>query len=169
MSWSGHWHGCGPWIGPSKAYGQEGGRRPPHPNGAPSVLDLENKQQVDLLNRYREAASEFQNGDVPPTMTGYWLMKKHLASGERTWSDLGAALAWLTKVYEANPPFERADGLKAYSSLEEKLEYAEDVLPRGVDVSWVHYLASENLASFSVVCCPNRFHPDIPCPFNPTV
>ncbi|MDH2393184.1 hypothetical protein QCN29_31300 [Streptomyces sp. HNM0663] len=132
------------------------------------VLDPENKTQVDTLNRYREAASEFQSGNVPPTMTGYWLMKKHLVSADRTWTNVGVALAWLTKHYEANPPFQRTDGLQAYCGLDWKLEYAEDVLPRGVDVSWVYYMPSENLTSYSVVCCPNRFHPEIPCPFPPS-
>jgi hypothetical protein len=132
------------------------------------VLDPEDKKQQAVLNRYREAAAEFQTGNVPPTMTGHWLMKKTQVSADRTWADLGIALAWLTKEYEENPPFIRADGLQAYSSLENKLEYATDVLPRGVDVSWVYYTPSKNLISFSVVCCPNRFHPDIPCPLPPS-
>lgn len=167
MSWSGHWHGFGPWIGPSAVYGKEGGRRPPHPNGPPSVLDSEDKRQQAVLDRYREAAAEFQTGNVPPTMTGYWLMKKHQVSADRTWADPAIALAWLTKQYEANTPFERADGLQTYSGLDTKLEYATDVLPRGVDVSWVYYTPSKSLISFSVVCCPNRFHPQIPCPLQP--
>ncbi|WP_432143552.1 hypothetical protein [Streptomyces sp. bgisy084] len=167
MSWSGHWHGFGPWIGPSAVYGKEGGRRPPHPNGPPSVLDSEDKRQQAVLDRYREAAAEFQTGNVPPTMTGYWLMKKHQVSADRTWADLAIALAWLTKQYEANTPFERADGLQTYSGLDTKLEYATDVLPRGVDVSWVYYTPSKSLISFSVVCCPNRFHPQTSCPLQP--
>lgn len=168
MSWSGHWHGYGPWIGSSADYAKEGGRRPAHPNGPPSVLDPEDKKQQAVLNRYREAAAEFQTGNVPPTMTGHWLMKKSQVSADRTWIDLGVALAWLTKKYKENPPFVRADGLEAYSSLDNKLEYATDVLPRGVDVSWVYYTSSKSLISFSVVCCPNRFHPDISCPLPPS-
>ncbi|MFB6654874.1 hypothetical protein ACFCZ4_06825 [Streptomyces microflavus] len=132
------------------------------------MLDSEDKKQQAVLNRYREAAAEFQTGNVPPTMTGHWLMKKSQVSADRTWMDLGVALAWLTKKYEENPPFVRADGLEAYSSLESKLEYATDVLPRGVDVSWVYYTGSKSLTSFSVVCCPNRFHPNIPCPLPPS-
>ncbi|WP_406192005.1 MULTISPECIES: hypothetical protein [unclassified Streptomyces] len=84
-------------------------------------------------------------------MTGHWLMKKTQVSADRTWADLGIAFAWLTKEYEENPPFIRADRLQAYSSLENKLEYATDVLPRGVDVSWAYYTPSKNLISFSVV------------------
>lgn len=168
MNWSGHWHGYGPWTGSSAVYGREGGRRPPHPNGPPSVLNPEDKKQQEVLDRYREAAAEFQTGNVPPTMTGHWLMKKSQVSAERTWADLGIALAWLTKKYEENPPCVRAGGLQAYSSLDNKLEYATDVLPRGVDVTWLYYTAAKTLISFSVVCCPNRFHTDLPCPLPPS-
>ncbi|MCX3058567.1 hypothetical protein [Streptomyces beihaiensis] len=167
MSWTGHWHGYGPWVGDPKTYAQEGSRRPPHPNGPPSVTDPEDKKQQQVLDRYREAAAEFQTGNVPPTMTGYWLTKKSQTSADRTWADVDIALEWLTKKYEENPPFERADGLQAYSSLDTKLEYASDVLPFGVDVSWVYYTPAKNLMSFSVVCCLNRFHPEIPCPLPP--
>ncbi|MGW1225402.1 hypothetical protein [Streptomyces sp. NPDC001478] len=132
------------------------------------MLNPEDKKQQDVLDRYREAAAEFQTGNVPPTMTGHWLMKKGQVSADRTWTDLGIALAWLTKKYEESPPYVRADGLVAYASLENKLEYATDVLPRGVDVTWVHYTAAKILISFSVVCCPNRFHPDLPCPLPPS-
>ncbi|MEV0445698.1 hypothetical protein AB0I84_17720 [Streptomyces spectabilis] len=100
-------------------------------------------------------------------MTGHWLMKEGQASADQTWSTVDVALAWLEKQYGANPPYERADGLQAYSSLDNKLEYAADVLPRGVDVCWVYYLMSKNLISYSVVCCPNRFHPEISCPLPP--
>ncbi|MFD3325762.1 hypothetical protein [Streptomyces sp. NPDC058701] len=100
-------------------------------------------------------------------MTGHWLLKRSQVSPERTWTDVGVALAWLTKLYQENPPFEREGGRRAYCSLEDKLEYASDVLPRGVDVTWVHYTPSKNLFALSVVCCPNRFHPDVPCPLPP--
>ncbi|WP_241838391.1 hypothetical protein [Streptomyces sp. TSRI0281] len=130
-------------------------------------MNPEDKKQQSVLDRYREAAAEFQTGSVPPTMSGYWLLKRSQVSADRTWTDLGTAMAWLEKSYQANPPFERADGKVAYSSLDTKLEYAIDVLPRGVDVSWVYYLPSKSLISLSAVCCPNHFHPDIPCPLPP--
>ncbi|MEU3299980.1 hypothetical protein ABZ729_09180 [Streptomyces sp. NPDC006678] len=132
------------------------------------VTDSEDKKQQQVLDRYREAAAEFQTGNMPPLMTGHWLLKKNHVAADRTWIDMGIALAWLTKHYEENPPYERTDGLQAYGSLEGKLEYAADVLPRGVDVSWVHYTASKNLLSLNVVCCPNRVHPDIRCPLPPS-
>ncbi|MFD7714251.1 hypothetical protein [Streptomyces sp. NPDC059814] len=131
------------------------------------MLNPEDKKQQQVLDRYREAAAEFQTGNVPPTMTGWWLTKKTHVSAERTWADMGIAISWLTKQYEANLPFERADGLQAYNSLKSKLEYATDVLPCGVDVSWVYYVPAKNVIAFAVVCCPNRFHPELPCPLPP--
>ncbi|MET8839659.1 hypothetical protein ABZW67_06125 [Streptomyces rubiginosohelvolus] len=149
MGWSGHWHGYGPWIGSRDAYGEEGLRRP----GA--ELNSENTRA-------------FLASSLPPLMTAHWLMKRNQISADRTWMDMGVALAWLTKAYEENPPFTRPDGLESYISLEAKLEYATDVLPLGVDVSWVYYTGSRSLISFSVVCCPNRLHPNIPCPLPPS-
>ncbi|MFI6723684.1 hypothetical protein [Streptomyces atratus] len=149
-------------------YAQEGNRRPPHPNGPPQPTSPEDKAAQKVLERYREAAAEFQTGSVPPLMTGHWLLKQNQSTADRTWTDAGIALAWLTKRYEENPPFEREDGRQAYCSLEDKLEYASDVLPRGVDVSWVHYTKSKSLLSLSVVCCPNRFHPEVPCLLPPS-
>ncbi|MEV1006188.1 hypothetical protein [Streptomyces sp. NPDC049881] len=95
-------------------------------------------------------------------------MKQNQASSDRTWSDVGFALAWLEKSYRSNPPFERPGREAPYADLAAKLDYAADVLPRGVDVSWVYYLPSKSLISFSVVCCPNHFHPAVECPAPPS-
>jgi hypothetical protein len=168
QTWAGHWHGYGPWIGSPAVYAREGGRRPPHPQGAPSVSDPKDKKQVEALDRYREAAAEFDSGSVPPTMTGYWLLKRNQTSLDRTWTTPEAVMAWLTKQYEANPPLTRTDGGTAYGSLDDKLAYAAEALPRGVDVTWAYYTPAQAIASYSVVCCPNRFHPQTPCPLPPT-
>ncbi|REK89890.1 hypothetical protein DY245_13230 [Streptomyces inhibens] len=160
MSWSGHWHGFGPWIGAPARYAQEGGRRPPH-----SILPAPGAREEE---RYREVAAEFPTSDLPPLMTGHWLIKRNQAVPDRTWTVVAETLNWLTKHYEENPPFTREDGKQAYCTLAEKQAYAVDVLPRGVDVSWVHYTQSRNLFSAAVVCCPNHFHPDVPCPLPPS-
>lgn len=159
MSWSGHWHGFGPWVGPPERYFQEGGRRPPHPiQPAPGSKEEQ---------RYREAAAEFPTSHLPPMMPGHWLLKRNQASTDRTWADASEAVHWLTKLCLDNPPFEREDGKQTYSSLEEKQEYAFDALPRGVDVSRVHYNGARSIVSINVVCCPNLHHPEIPCPLPP--
>lgn len=171
MSWPGgtpgHWHGYGPWIGPPKVYAQEGNRRPAHPNGAPVPSGPDDKQTQRVLDRYREAAADFQNGTVPPLMTGHWLMKRSHAAIDRTWTDVSDAVVWLNKNYSENPPFERDDGKRAYSDLDGKIAYSREALRLGTDVSWVYYLQSQNLLSMQVVCCPNHFHPDLACPLPP--
>ncbi|WP_406493054.1 hypothetical protein OG936_06120 [Streptomyces sp. NBC_00846] len=161
MSWSGHWHGYS-WTGSPAAYAREGNRRPAFPDGPSSEAKEEDR------SRYREAAAEFQTSNLPPLMTGHWLLKRNQSAADRTWSDTDVVLAWLTKHYQENPPFEREDGKAAYCTLDNKLEYAADVLPRGVDVSWVHFTKSQNMVSLSVACCPNHFHPEISCPLPPS-
>ncbi|WP_180686646.1 hypothetical protein [Streptomyces gossypiisoli] len=159
QTWSGHWHGFGPWVGPPETYAKEGNRRPAH--------SIQPAPESDHASRYREAASEFATGSVPPLMTGHWLLKRGQANRARTWTDCGDAVGWLKQHYISNPPFERTDGLRAYAGLDVTLAYALDVLPRGVDVACVHYTQSRSLFSASVVCCPNLHHPDLACPLPP--
>jgi hypothetical protein len=159
QTWDGHWHGFGPWVGSPGQYAAEGGRRPAHP--------MRPGPEASHAGRYQEAAGEFATSSVPPLMTGHWLAKQGQASADRTWTDLTDAVEWLRKQYTAQPPFERTDGMKAYVGLDGKLAYAYDVLPRGVDVTWVHYTQARSLFSASIVCCPNLFHPTTPCPLLP--
>lgn len=148
MTWSGHWHGFGPWTGTRTAYGQEGARRP---------------GQLT----HDEQTRAFLAGTMPPMQVGHWLMRRDQAAAHRTWTDLSDAMDWLRKTYDASPPFERPDDRRAYIDLEVKSTYAADALGRGVDAVWVHYAKTTNLVSFSVVCCPHRFLRDLPCPLPP--
>ncbi|KIF69788.1 hypothetical protein HY68_16295 [Streptomyces sp. AcH 505] len=149
MTWSGHWHGYGPWTGSRNAYGQEPLRRPG-------------------LEANSEQTRMFLASVLPPLMTGHWLMRRDQTAADRTWTTDGDAIGWLQATYEVNPPFERDDGGLAYIALEDKIAYATDSLHRGVDVCWVHYTKSSSLVSFSVVACPNHHHPHISCPLPPT-
>ncbi|MEV5047321.1 hypothetical protein AB0N20_22465 [Streptomyces griseoincarnatus] len=143
MSWTGHWHGFGPWVGSGREYAQEGQRRP----GAVAGL----------------ATETFLRDKRPPMMTGWWLMRRGQVAA--TWEDdPRPAVAWLEQQYAAHPPMTREDGRQAYASLEWKRAYALDQLPRGRDITWGYWTSAGSLASFSVVSCPNRFHPDLPCP-----
>ncbi|MEV0962158.1 MULTISPECIES: hypothetical protein [unclassified Streptomyces] len=117
-----------------------------------------------MLQRYREVAADFPTSNLPPVMTGHWLMKHGRAAAERVWTDPVTAVDWLTKLFLDTPPFEREDGRRAYAGLDVKREYALDALPVGVDVSWVHYNRSGSIVSMSLVCCPNRHHPGLTCP-----
>ncbi|MGN9780611.1 hypothetical protein ACTMTF_04230 [Nonomuraea sp. ZG12] len=47
--------------------------------------------------------------------------------------------------------------------LEERLEAALDLLPRGVDVRWGEWLHDGRFVTIGVACCPNRHVPH-PCP-----
>lgn len=159
QGWQGHWHGF-VWIGAPQRYAREGDRRPAHA--------VQPAPEADHADRYREAAGEFVGGGLPPLMSGHWLMKRGQFARERTWTDVGDAVAWLKRHYTGNPPYERPDGARTYVELDAKVGYAVDVLPRGVDVSWVHYTPSRTLLSASVVCCPNLFHPALACPLPPS-
>ncbi|MDT0446755.1 hypothetical protein [Streptomyces johnsoniae] len=145
MNWAGHWRGYGPWVGSRDTYGKEHFRRPG-------------------LLPHDEQSRAFLAQAIPPMMTGHWLLRREETAAERTWTDADLAVRWLNKLYVEYPPFSRDDGKRAYTDLKTKLDYARDALPRGVDVAWVHYNRLSNLVSFSVVCCPNHFHPGIPCP-----
>lgn len=159
-AWGGHWHGYGPWIGSPAVYAEEGGRRPAHPNVPDST--------ATHATRYHVAAGEFTNSEVPPLMTGHWLQKRGQSARARTWTDVTDAVKWLREQYDTKPPFERTDGGQAYVDLGVKVAYAHEVLPLGVDVTWVHYTSGQSLFSASVVCCPNHFHPDMKCPLPPS-
>ena len=166
QNWAGHWHGFGPWAGTCAQYHEEGNRRPPHPDPPHPAVDQ------DIQDRYGAASSAFYHSKLPPNMTGHWLVKKGAAgaTADRTWADFHDAVQWLKQRYTDSPPYERADGLQAYIPLDDRMAGAYDALPRGVDVTWCYYTQSsggQSLMSMSVVCCPNRFHPDIACPLPP--
>jgi hypothetical protein len=160
----GHIHGFGPWIGSPDSYHREGDRRAPHPDPPAPPASDDDKVAIRILQRYREVMAEFPTSSLPPMMSGHWLLKRNQASAERTWTDPTAALDWATKHYLDNPPTEREDGQHWYLDLETKRDYARDVLPVGVDVSWVYYNRSGNIVSLNLVCCPNRHHPALTCP-----
>lgn len=148
MSWRGHWHGFGPWVGSGAEYGREGQRRPgPTPNDLVTKTFLESK--------------------VPPIMTGHWLLRRTQASQERTWTVAEDAVAWLEKQYADHPPMIRSDGKQSYTTVEVKVGYAQEALPRGIDLTWA-YWTTHSLVSFSVVGCRNIHHPKIACPFPPS-
>ena len=149
MNWSGHWHGYGPWIGSRSEYNQEHLRRPG-------------------LSPDDEQTRMFIAATIPPLMTGHALLRRNQTARERTWTAVQEAVDWLTKTYADRPPYEGADGQRAYAPLEVKIGDAEEHLPRGKDTSWTYYTRNGAFMSYEVICCPNHFHPDIPCPLPPS-
>lgn len=149
MPWDGHWHGYG-WVGNAAEYFKESTRRP----GAAGLNDPHTQT--------------FLASKLPPMMTGHWLMRRGQTLAQWTWTDVGDAVDWLRQRYCGAPPITRPDGGRAYVDLDVRIDYALDVLPRGVDVTWGYWTGPSTLASQSVVACSNRFHPNIPCPLEPS-
>jgi hypothetical protein len=148
MNWAGHWHGYGPWIGTRAEYGKESLRRPGATPDDPQTR-------------------EFMAATLPPLMTGHALLRRNQAARDRTWTTVQDAVEWLTKIYADRPPYEHPGGVRAYVSLEEMVQGAQEHLPLGKDTAWVYYARTGEFVSYSVICCPSHFHPDIPCPLPP--
>lgn len=143
MDWSGHWHGYGPWIGTRDEYSKEYLR-------IPGASPDDEQTRTFLANR------------IPPVMTGHALLRVAQTSPDRTWINASSAIDWLKKTYADHPP------LGDYLPLEARVRYDEEFLPLGMDVIWAYYKRSTELISYSVICCPHRGFPDIPCPLPPS-
>lgn len=144
----GHWHGY-VWTGSGREHADESLRRP----------------GLALNQPHTQA---FIASKLPPLMTGHWLLKRSQTSASRTWTDVAEAVSWLMAQYDKNPPMKREDGLKAYVDRERWKAGACDRLPGGTDIHWCYWTQSGSKTSFAAVCCPNHFHPEIPCPLPPS-
>ncbi|MET8005683.1 hypothetical protein [Nonomuraea glycinis] len=76
-----------------------------------------------------------------------------------TFKEVWLAVVWLAGAYAKI----RAELLLPGVLLEERLEAALDLLPRGVDVRWGEWLHGGRFVTIGVICCPNR-HGTHPCP-----
>ncbi|GGL88506.1 hypothetical protein [Micromonospora yangpuensis] len=142
MTWNGHWHGFGPWVGPSSEYAREDRRRPGRdPNDDQTRMFLTNT--------------------MTPVQTGHALLRRSQASADRTWTDVEDALLWIGSVWNANPP--GGDVLP----LNQHLAYDRGHLSRGSDCALGYYNSAFHFVSYSVICCPNHFFPHLPCPLPP--
>jgi hypothetical protein len=94
---------------------------------------------------------------VPPRRTGGWPAEP--TSGVvATFGEVRLAVVWLAGAYGKV----REELLLPGVLLEERLEAALDMLPRGVDVRWGEWLRGGRFVTIGVVCCPNRHVPH-PC------
>lgn len=107
----------------------------------------------------RPGSPDFPTSALPPMRTGDWLAKP-AARIAATFHDLGEAADWLEAEYGKA---RSALLLPERILLEDRLAYARDALPRGVDVQWGEWLQGGRFASIGMICCPNR-HTDHPCP-----
>ncbi|MFI6706608.1 hypothetical protein ACIBF7_09270 [Nonomuraea sp. NPDC050478] len=107
----------------------------------------------------RPTSPEFLTSLLPPMRTGDWLLK-HRSRMAATFEEVAAAVVWMADEYA-----------KARTALlppeqipvNERLDTARDLLPRGVDVQWGEWLHGGRFVTIGVICCPNRHAPH-PCP-----
>ncbi|WP_327102321.1 hypothetical protein [Nonomuraea glycinis] len=76
-----------------------------------------------------------------------------------TFGEVWLAVVWLAGAYGRM----RAELPLPEVLLEERLEAALDLLPRGVDVRWREWLSGGRFVTIGVACCPNWQVPR-PCP-----
>ncbi|MEV4101025.1 hypothetical protein AB0J42_12245 [Nonomuraea sp. NPDC049649] len=107
----------------------------------------------------RPASPEFTTSLLPPMRTGDWLLKppSRIAA---TFEEVVSAVAWMADEYAK---IRAALLLPEPIPLEERLETARDLLPRGVDVQWGEWLHGGRFITIGIICCPNRHVPH-PCP-----
>ncbi|MFF2080485.1 hypothetical protein ACFVXG_37705 [Kitasatospora sp. NPDC058162] len=155
----GHWHGYGPWVGQRRLMDLEYLRRP-------EPFDIQELRVPSGMSAHpQETFIPFSQRTIPPMMTGHYLLRRPEDLEQRTWTAASPAVDWLTSIYKEHPPMQRADGKRAYATLEWYQECAHRSLLHGSDVVWSHYLDDRRFMSSAVICCPSLpFHPGIKCP-----
>jgi hypothetical protein len=101
-------------------------------------------------------------GSVASVLSPRWGGAWSAGPGSRTAATFGEvwlAVVWLAGAYGRI----RAELPLPGVLLEERLEAALDLLPRGVDVRWREWLHGGRFVTIGVTCCPNRQVPR-PCP-----
>ena len=154
-----HHHGY-LWTGPKVRFDQEALRRPPHPEPPPPG------SRPELIQRYREVASEFPTCDLPPLETAYWLIKpRSLVRG--TWPGPTDAATWLSGQLAAYEPRFTSETQRDAGHLSRLVASAAERLGSGGDASYGFYLERPLYLSLALVACsPNPTRPDLTCPLN---
>ena len=148
------------WTGPKARFDQEALRRPPHPEPPPPG------SRPELIQRYREVASEFPVSDLPPLETAYWLIKpRSLVRG--TWPNPDAAAAWLGEQLGAYQSRFMSEAHRDGHHLSALVDSATERLASGSDSSYGFYLKRPTYLSLALVtCAPNRARPNLRCPLD---
>lgn len=127
-----HYHGY-EWAGDGRQMAREPERRPVDPQA-------------------------FRLSELPPMMTGWWLLRP--ASQIRgTWHTAPAAADWLVERYEAHTP-----GGDPWLPTDTRRIRAVERLEGASDVVWARWLSDTRWTGHYVVTCPNTIHPALPCP-----
>ncbi|MFG3223417.1 hypothetical protein ACGF07_01370 [Kitasatospora sp. NPDC048194] len=105
----------------------------------------------------------FRLSDLPPLMTGWWLLRP--ASQIRgTWDTFAEAADWLAERYAEHTP-----GGDPWLPIATRRRRAADQLARASDVVWSRWLSDSHWSGHYVVACPNRAWPNIRCPAEHTI
>ncbi|MFJ4621339.1 hypothetical protein [Streptomyces sp. NPDC088812] len=149
-----HHHGY-LWTGPKERFDQEALRRPPYPAPPPAG------SRPELIQRYREVATEFPTSDLPPLETAYWLIKPpSLVCG--TWDEAKEAASWLGERLAEYAHRFTHDRDRDTSHLAALAISIAAQLESGADVSLGFYLERPSYLSLALVTCsPNRSMPQL--------
>lgn len=151
-----HHHGYA-WLGEKQDFDKEGVRRPPGESptaGSPQ----------EVINRYRQAVTDFPTSGMPPIQTAHWLMKPP-STIRGTWAEPKEAGEWLGfQLAEFAPRFASPQEADA-TRLVMLVRAAVERLAWGGDVSLGHYIKGTIFHSVALVTCsPNHAEPGLPCP-----
>lgn len=152
-----HYHGY-LWIGSKHRFDDEALRRPPHPGPPPA------HGKSELVQRYKEVATEFPVVDLPPLETAHWLIKpSKLVRG--TWKRPEEAAGWFgQRLAEFESRFAFAPDRES-ARMTEMTKSAYERIGWGGDVSHGYYLERPLFLSLALVCCSsNRTLPTLDCP-----
>ncbi|MER8101796.1 hypothetical protein [Kitasatospora sp. NPDC094016] len=127
-----HFHGY-EWTGDGRLLAKESERRPVEGSG-------------------------FRLSELPPMMTGWWLLRP-AAQIRGTWETAADAADWLAARYE-----EHAPGGDPRLPTEARRLRAVEQLEGAADVVWSHWVSDSRWSGHYVIACPHKTRPDIPCP-----
>ncbi|MBO1413908.1 hypothetical protein [Streptomyces sp. FH025] len=102
--------------------------------------------------------SGFRLSELPPMMTGWWLLRPP-AQVRGTWAAPTDAAEWLAERYEEHTP-----GGDSWLPTETRRQYAIAQLAGASDVVWSRWVSDSRWAGQYVVVCPNKAWPQVTCP-----
>ncbi|MFJ9454982.1 hypothetical protein ACIRST_07880 [Kitasatospora sp. NPDC101447] len=103
-------------------------------------------------------AARFGLSELPPMMTGWWLLRPP-SQVRATWKHPEDAADWLAERYEQHTP-----GGDPWLPTAARRRFALDQLARASDVTWSRWVSDIRWSGHYVIVCPNRTWPGLPCP-----
>ncbi|MFE5587261.1 hypothetical protein [Kitasatospora sp. NPDC056531] len=103
-------------------------------------------------------SSGFRLSELPPMMTGWWLLRP-ATQIRGTWHTAADAADWLAKRYEEHTP-----GGDPWLPIDARRQRALAQLARASDVIWSRWVSDSRWSGHYLIACPNKTWPTIPCP-----